>query len=266
VVNQNPKNLYARIFHNIYPKITGIKRGLLYKTIQIIVDEEQSLAQTQTTEICNFFGIKPNADKEEDKRIIDDLLDEILIKSIVKEPAKFAVNNLFTFQGDNMEWIFVAAAFTFVGLFYYKQTRDKKEQKKIKPTIAATQEKPIYQSPIPADLCLIVPASIVNNFVNSSNLKVKDVKYLIDNASYFLCTTVKVADSNEQYLKITNDAILPDSRREVYIRININDGRNLIDKKIPYYLKTNLPLQAQCTVKKLACLENLSGLEKFNRI
>jgi hypothetical protein len=46
----------------------------------------------------------------------------------------------------------------------------------------------------------------------------------------------------------------------------MNDGRNMIDKKIPYYLKTNLPLQSQCTVKKLACLENLSGLQKFNRI
>ena len=53
---------------------------------------------------------------------------------------------------------------------------------------------------------------------------------------------------------------------DLYIRININDGRNMIDQNMRYYLKDNLPIQAYCTVKKLACLENLSGLEKFNRI
>ncbi|MEI6371026.1 MAG: hypothetical protein WCO49_15165 [Nostocales cyanobacterium ELA608] len=271
MVNQNPKNLYPRIFNNVYSKINGIERGILYKTIQIIVNEEQSQSQTETIKICNLFGIKPNADKEEDKKNIDDLLDEILINSVARVPAKTTIRGLFKgdnmfFKGENMEWIFVAAAFTFIGLFYYKQTRDKKEQEKIKPTIAATQEQPIILRPIPADLCLVVPASIASNFISRSNLKVDELTYLIDNASYFLCTTFKVAESNEQNLEITDDTISPDSRREVYIRININDGRNMIDKKIPYYLKTNLPLQAQCTVKKIACLDNLSGLEKFNRI
>jgi len=270
VANENPKNLYPRIFNNVYPQINGIKKGILYKTIQIIVNEEQSQLQIETIKICNLFGIRPSADKEDDRKIIDDLLDEILKKSIAKEPARMAISgflkgdNMF-FKGENMEWIFVAAAFTFVGLFYYKQIRDKKDQEKIKPTITATQEQPIYQRPIPADLCLIVPASIVSNFINSSNLKVEDVKHLIDNASYFLCTTVKVADSNEQYLKLTNDDISPDSRREVYIRININDGPNMIDQNMRYYLKDNLPIQAYCTVEKIACLKNLSGLEKFNR-
>jgi hypothetical protein len=212
-----------------------------------------------------LFGIQPNADKEDDKKIIDDLLDEILINSAVRVPAKSAIS-IFFIKGDNMEWIFVAAAFTFVGLFYYKQIRDKKEQEKIKPTITATQEQPIHQRPIPADLCLIVPASIVSNFINSSNLKVEDVKHLIDNASYFLCTTVKTADSNEEYLKITDEIIPPDSKRDVYIRININDGRNMIDQTMRYYLKDNLPIQGYCTVKKIACLKNPSGLEKFNRI
>ena len=263
MINQNTKNLYDRIFNNVYPKINGIKTGLLYKTIQIIVDEEQSLTKTETSKICACFGIEPNANKEEDKKNIDGLLDEILINPIVRGSAKLTISGFI--KGDNMEWIFVAAAFTFVGLFYYKQIRDKKEQEKIKPTITATQEQPIYQRPIPADLCLIVPASIVSNFINSSNLKVEDVKHLIDNASYFLCTTVKVADSNEQYLKLTNDDISPDSRREVYIRININDGPNMIDQNMRYYLKDNLPIQAYCTVEKIACLKNLSGLEKFNR-
>jgi hypothetical protein len=262
VANKNPKDLYDQVCNNIYPKIN--QRGRLYKTIQIIVGEEQSHEQEKTKKICDYFGIKPYANKDADKEIINDLWDGILknapIDNVIATIAK-VIN-----KGVNMEWIFVAAAFTFVGLFLYKQTLDKKKQNKIKSADTEIKKESTTSPPIPADLCLIVPASIVSNFINSSNLKVEEVKYLIDNASYFLCTTVTVADSNEQNLEITDENISPDSRREVYIRININDGHNMIDKKIPYYLKTNLPPQAQCTIKKLACLDNLSGLEKFNRI
>ncbi|MFN6199186.1 MAG: hypothetical protein ACK4YS_11405 [Aphanizomenon sp.] len=258
MATDNPKSLYNQVYNNVYRQITGI--GLLYKTIQIIVGEEQSQEKEKTRKICDYFGIKSDANKDEDKKIINDLLDGILKNSPINIIAKL-IN-----QGVDMEWIFVAASFTFVGLFYYKQTRDKKEQEKIKPTIAPTQEQPIYQRPIPAGLCLIVPASIVSNFLNSSNLKVEDVKYLIDNASYFICTTVKVAESNDEYLKTTDETIPPDSRRDVYIRITINDGHNMIAQTMRYYLKNNLPIQAYCKVEKIACLKNPSGLEKFNRI
>jgi hypothetical protein len=268
VANENPKDLY-KVCQNIYSQIHG--RGRLYKTIRIIVGEEQSQAQEKTKKICDYFGIQPDADKEEDKKIINDLLAGI--SGILRNAPinNTLINNVITniakVIGGNMEWIFVAAAFTFVGLFLYKQTLDKKEQAKIKPAVQEIKYQPIFQPPISADLCLIVRASIASNFINRSNLRIEEVTYLIDNAYYFLCTTVKVPNSkNEEYLKTTDETILPDSRREVYIRININDGGNMIDKKIPYYLKTNLPLQAQCVIKQLACLENLSGLEKFNRV
>lgn len=259
MATENPKNLYDQVSENI-SQITG--RGLLYQTIGIIMGEEQLLYREKTSKICDYFGIKPSANKDEDKEIINDLLDGILKNTPINNVIAKVIN-----QGGNMEWIFVAAAFTFVGLFLYKQTLDKKKQEKIKPTIApGTQEKPTFQPLIPADLCLVVPASIASNFINHSKLKVDELIYLIDNASYFLCTSVKVADANEQNLEITDDNISSDSIREVYIRININDGRNMIDQNMRYYLKDNLPIQAYCTVKKLACLENLSGLEKFNRV
>jgi len=266
VENENPKNLYEQVANNVHDQIKGTERGILYKTIQIIVCEKQSPSQEQTRKICDYFGIKYNSDKDEDKKIIDNLLDAMIIDNrIFKESAKIFVNKL----GGVMEWIFIAAAFTFVGLFYYKQNLDKNPPEKRTPNkaVEGTKEQPNSPLPIPADLCLVVPASIASNFRNSSNLAVNELIHLIDNASYFLCTTVKVADSNEQNLEMTtNEDIPPDSTREVYIRININDGRNLIDKNIPRYLKKDLPTQAQCKLKKLACLKNLSGLENFNRI
>jgi hypothetical protein len=258
VATENPKNLYDQVCENI-SQITG--RGLLYQTIGIIMGEEQLLYREKTSKICDYFGIKPSANKDEDKKIINNLLDGILKNTPINNVIAKAIN-----QGGNMEWIFVAAAFTFVGLFLYKQTLDKKEQGKIKPAVQEIKNQPTSQPLIPADICLVVPASIASNFINCLNLKVDDLRNLIDNASYFLCTSVKVADSNEQNLEITDENISPDSIREVYIRININDGRNMINQDVRYSLRNNLPIQANCTVKKLACLGNLSGLEKFNRI
>ncbi|OBQ35604.1 MAG: hypothetical protein AN487_15215 [Anabaena sp. CRKS33] len=258
MATENPKNLYDQVCENI-SQITG--RGLLYQTIGIIMGEEQLLYREKTSKICDYFGIKPSANKDEDKKIINNLLDGILKNTPINNVIAKAIN-----QGGNMEWIFVAAAFTFVGLFFYKQTLDKKEQGKIKPAVQEIKNQPTSQPLIPADICLVVPASIASNFINCLNLKVDDLRNLIDNASYFLCTSVKVADSNEQNLEITDENISPDSIREVYIRININDGRNMINQDVRYSLRNNLPIQANCTVKKLACLGNLSGLEKFNRI
>jgi hypothetical protein len=40
----------------------------------------------------------------------------------------------------------------------------------------------------------------------------------------------------------------------------------MIDKESPYILKRNLPNYGQRIIQKYACLRNLSGLEKFNRI
>lgn len=131
MANENPKDLYDQVRNNIYPQING--RGRLYKTIQIIVGEKQLLHQEKTKKICGYFGIEPHANQDEDKKIINDLLDGILrdapINNVIAIIAK-VIN-----QGVNMEWIFVAAAFTFVGLFLYKQTIDKKEQAKIKPAV-----------------------------------------------------------------------------------------------------------------------------------
>ena len=268
--NENPQNLYEQVANNVHGPIKGTERGILYETIQIIVGEKQSPSQEQTKKICDYFGIKPNSDKDEDQKIIDNLLDAMIDPQRFKISAISAISAKVVnkFSGVFMEWIFVAAAFTFVGLFFYKQNLDKNQQEKrtSNKALEGTKEQPSFPLPIPADLCLIVPASIASNFRNSSILEVKDLTHLIDNASYFLCTTVTVADSNEQNLEMTDDDIPPDSTREVYIRININDGRNLIDKNIPRYLKKDLPTQAQCQLKKLACLRNLSGLENFNRI
>ena len=125
------------------------------------------------------------------------------------------------------------------------------------------------KSSVSVALCLVVPASVVGNIRENHTINVSDIETLIENASYFLCTSPEEANTIQQRLKLTNENITDVSeQREFYVRINIADGEELMGKKVPYILKRNLPSNGQGLVGKLACLEYLSvsGLENFNRV
>lgn len=250
MVNDNIKK-YDQIFNKVYAQIKNQKRGVLYTVILMVRGEE--LAK----EIFNYYDMKENAHLDEDQKIL---------QRLINNPPENYLNNKNNEEKEKekMKWILVTA-FALVGLYLSVQYL-KQRQKNQTESGEATKPQPAPSPPIPAALCLIIPASIGSNFKIGSNLSVNDLTNIIDSASYFLCTHIKAADSNEQLLEITDESIPPDSKREVYIRINIDDGRNLIDKKMPYYLKTNLQNNKQYAVKQLACLKSLSGLEKFNRV
>jgi len=128
---------------------------------------------------------------------------------------------------------------------------------------------PRKKVPVPVALCLVVPASVVENVRENSSIDVSGIEKLIDNSLYFLCTTPEDANATWELLDRTKEDITTVSeQREIYVRINIADGEDMIGKKVPYILKRNLPSNGQGTVEQLACLEYLSvaGLEKFNRI
>ncbi|MEG3836435.1 hypothetical protein [Microcoleus sp. Z1_C3] len=125
------------------------------------------------------------------------------------------------------------------------------------------------KSSVSVALCLIVPASVVGNIRENHTINVSDIEKLIENASYFLCTSPEEANTIQQRLKLTEEDITDVSeQREFYVRIDIADGPEMIGKKVQYILKRNLPPNGQGTVKELACLEYLSvsGLENFNRV
>ncbi|MEG4454347.1 hypothetical protein [Microcoleus sp. N9_A1] len=134
-----------------------------------------------------------------------------------------------------------------------------------RPALAPSPKK----SSVSVALCLIVPASVVRNIIENDTIKISNIEILIENASYFLCTSPEVADTIQQHLKLTTEDIKDVSeQREFYVRINIADGEEMMGKKVPYILKRNLPSNGQGLVGQLACLEYLSvsGLENFNRV
>lgn len=284
MVQKDLKDIYDEVFKEIMvdPQMSGLERGLLYKIIQIILREEQSDTQEKTLTICEPLGITAHAFKKDDNKIIANVVDAIFMERqalagmpMVKEflekidisGKSISVNQTFTNEEANMKW-FVITACAVVGVYfcikYLEETREQKEKKKQssdKNTVPSTSS-----VPIPAALCFVVPAKTVYGLQAGSMLIKKDVVQIAENASYFNCTTLKKAERNEEQLVSTNDEIKSDSQREVYIRIETDNGRDLISAETAYRLKRNLLTDSQFIVKRLVCLKNLSGLEVFTRI
>lgn len=276
------KELYQKVFEQVkvHPQIQGCQRGLLYNIILVILKEEELREHEKTDEICAPLGIQPYSRQEADYEIIANLIEELFIDRqflarlipgigvITNFSVRF--NNFMTYfinREEKMKW-FVVAACTLVGVYFCiqylkgNQERELNQQRQIEPI----NPQPVSLPQIEAALCLVVPASIASDFQKASRISVDTVKELIDGASYFLCVSYKNIENTEKYLQTVSEAILPESEREVYVRIKINDGRDLIGKDTRYRLKMNMPHNAECDIEKVICLSDLSGLEVFNRV
>ncbi|WP_138505717.1 hypothetical protein [Nostoc sp. PA-18-2419] len=280
LVGQSLEKLYEQVFDEIHPQIKNQKRGVLSTVIYTILAPEELQAQ----EICNVLQIGSQAVLNDDLSISADIIGLFISnpkdqKQWLIEPLKESVKNVRKSIGSNFEdhdmklFQIVVIGCLIVGtvscIKYLQKTKKRQrvgESQKIQPSDTSLPQQKVIK---PVALCLIVPASEVENVIENNQINVSDIEKLIDKSLYFLCTNLEDADASQQHLELTNENITTVSeQREVYIRINITDGEEMIGKKVPYILKRNLPHNGLCVVKQLACLRYLSvsGLEKFNRV
>jgi hypothetical protein len=253
-------------FEDLPPEIRSQRQGFLYRIIEDIYQDQQRVIQ-----IFADLEIRKDNDLSQDKKIIDDIIDKVL--NAKKTQYKFWP----IFPKDeekerqDMEWIAIGS-FIIVGLYFWSQysSKDKSENKEGESQIRkntlprqSTSSSPPRRQ-IPAVLSLVVPASEVSNLRENTEIKTEQIKEIIDKASYFLCSSQTNAKSLQ--LKTIDEAILSQSQREVYIEIELPNGREIIDKTNLYLLTRDLAPNQPGTIKQLKCLKDLSGLEKFHRI
>lgn len=282
-VGQNIKNLYEQIFDEIYPTIENKKEGVLYKVIHILQPD-----QLQAQEVCNALKIEDNAFLDDDVSISSDIIDLLIsnpkektqwinanLIQPFKEGVKDARKNIVTkleskemnlFQIVAVGCLIVGALVCIKYIEKVKRERGVREGRQIQPSDSSPPQPKV---PVPVALCLVVPAWVIENVRENNLIDVSDVENFIDNSLYFLCTSPEYANANQQNLELTNeDFTTIDEQREVYVRIDIANGEEMIGKKVPYILKRNLSPNERYIVKRLASLKYLSvsGLEKFNRV
>lgn len=279
------KNLYEEVFTEVCPKIESQKIGRLYKTIQIILHEDLEYEQ-KIDKICQFHSIKPDNDDDIFVSNVRDVFSYSLLGNKAELNAARILDNvipnvknaIINNEGerkkmkDAIKWIVFAGCVivgTIACLEFLERSKKEQEKNNNRPQDAEVERKPesveYSDPPITAFLCLITPANIVSGLTNSSSISADHLSDLIDSSSYFLCANRGNTDSAEQRLIMTGDTIPPDSNREVYVRVKIDNGGALIGKKSAYGLKTNLPEASSFIVEKIACLGSLDGLQVFNR-
>ena len=133
-----------------------------------------------------------------------------------------------------------------------------------------TSPQECLQEDVHTAICLVIPASAVADLPKKEETETIDkevdkdgIVQLIDAASYFLCT--KQEDASDIGIDKSQEA-LPDSQLKFYIRIDIPDGREIIDEKTKYAIKRDLPPDVQGKIKELGRLTSIDSISSFNRI
>jgi hypothetical protein len=264
-----------------------LREGILYNLIKMILREEDSAIPQDTLKTCEYFSITNSSSIEDDYKTIDSFIlqnvedfypplvdfhaGELRSKAEFIYGLKQYFNQSSEIGEKEMEWL-VFGAISLTGI-YLAQRLISKEKEELQVDreqsvgLLDIENIPISTTPVIAILCMIVPARIASNFKREKTLVHSDIEYLLDNSSYFLCVDINDVIRYEQNLKeLTNEEIAPDSQKEVYIRVNITNGGNLIGKKSCFGLKNNLSVAGNFCIKKVFLLEDLSGLEQFNRV
>ncbi len=272
MANDKLETRYQKVFEQVYPQVKNENKGVLYKVIHILLEARES----EASEICNDLDIKDNASLDDDEKVVNDLINKPIALPLPIPHYNWLqekLRNVMNLEGK-IAWIVIIAC-SLVGVLVCSQYINKRKQKptgnttKLPPSSSPSQELP----PITAALCLVIQASVFidlrnkhPNALEDNRLSCPDVKMLIDYSSHFLCIGLEDVASIEEHLEITREEITNDSNQEVYIRIHIYKGQNLIGKQVPYILKRDLPSDGQRIIQRYNCLKNLSGLEHFNHI
>ncbi|HLP91481.1 MAG TPA: hypothetical protein VK184_23215 [Nostocaceae cyanobacterium] len=265
--DENLKALYQQTFHKVRNKIGSHKIGVLYEVIRIILEPDQSTPE----EIRNYFSIQTHKTKKEELQQFGTRFDGKFASNILDNNKITHVNKE---KKEDMELLgIVVIAFTLIGAFTVAKKRN--NQPKIIPPVPenpkAISEKTTSQitQKLTVALCLVVPASVLGNVEINHPIRTSQIEELIDKSLYFLCTTLEDANQIWGLLDKTDEDIKTVSeQREVYIRIDIPNGEEMLGKKVPYSIKKNLLSHRECFIQQIACLKYLSvsGLENFNRI
>ena len=279
-----------KIYNDVYdklkksPKYPFQRMGRLYYIIDEILGQLDSEESRQEVIKCIGTELKvtDQSFSSDDDKIVEDLSKMFLADSFVAKIGHAVVdgtdrfitdrlavqyNNQNTEDEDSMKWLVFSACMLvgFCACVQYLEGRKKQAQNR-QASLSSQRSTPSSNkppTPTSASLCLVVPASEVSFLQVGFSIVGGKLAELINSASYFLCKSKKEAEGVEEGLVFTEEEILKDSPKKVYVRIAIPDGTLMIDKTTRYEIKENIEDSQQYKIEKLKCLWSLSGLESF---
>ncbi|MBD0359349.1 MAG: hypothetical protein ICV56_01370 [Nitrososphaeraceae archaeon] len=258
--NNDLETRYNQIIEKVYPQIENHSCGILHTVIHIILQKDKHSANY----ICTFFKISKSTSLEEDFNFGD---------KVIHKPVELHFQQFIPQQSQKDKimktWIVLIACFLVgaLGCIKFLENTQKREEKRQGRNNGRTPEAEklvpvVSPQPVTAALCLVVPASVASNIKDQPRINTYLIETLIDKASYFMCTKLENVESLK--LEFTHEDIRNiGENREVFVRVDIINGQEMIGKTSTYILKRNLSSSGEGNIVILAPLKNLSGLEKF---
>ncbi|PZV25045.1 MAG: hypothetical protein DCF12_16390 [Snowella sp.] len=254
MANQELLKIYKETFQKVSLKVESKDKGVMYEALKILLNANKYDLDL----LVSQFGIKESSCFDEDQEIANRILNDV--KQIVyverlplgdlnlSSIATKLSNQINQSKEKKMELIIIAACLM-AGIFTCLRYLEKEESSKLPPGRSS--------------LCLAVPSSAIYKLVKDPHLERNEIEKLIDSATEFKC----VKESEEVSVEIDpNEKISSDSQLKFYVRIDLENGGNIIGKETQYGMKRELPLNVKGTIRELGFLKDVSILRKFNRV
>ncbi len=233
----------------------------------------------------NFYkfiqgDFKFHLEKDSPQNLFDIILDEYDIKFVCdKIPTVKRIKEMISFHRHDKEKVFYIAS-VIIGMaivlgkisnykkvnksnFVSYEVKSEQKERKLEKTEKGETFKPVSRGVI----ILILPANKIADINEGQKINTETTIRLIDDSVYFGCFPENKGNEIEKEFDLKEDNILSDTAQDIYVRLDVEKGTDLIEKFSKFSLKKCLQNKPrEFTISKIRLLDKLHGLEKLNRI
>ncbi len=268
---------------NIKKKLKGTN---FHNFTRIGIALDELLDGATAKEIAKYYGFResnetsPRSRRSQDRKVLE-TISEKLSSLIKKWSESRSDKTLKEFLSDSMDDIFfittvIVGLVVIAGVVYKKSSEKNNYPETPEHSESANTSEPAkveheikpeaIKEPIPAIMAVVIPANKLGS-ETKKDMVISDAIRFIDAAVYFACFPMDTAKEIETKLDLKEDQILLDSAQDIYVRLETEDGDDLIGATLKFSLKKSLRNKPRdFKITKIRLLDKLRGLDKFNRI
>lgn len=266
-----------------YISTNNIESGIFYEVFRKI-SIDAGYQEIDISAVAAKHNISKNSDGYNDSLLIlevyKSIFDNLLKPSLKYVPGFIPIHDLIfnlssgfvidqiKMSKENLIKAAIAASIVLVviAFLYRGKKTNNKPQSQITQEDSDTENRSDSRE---VSLCLILKSEYLGDLLASRNVDITStrLKELIDRANYFLCVDIGNVSNLENKWSIAqvSEPDNGDEDADVYVRVNITNGQEMIDATYPYALSEGILPNSKVKLEKISYLRNMSLIYDFRR-